>query len=51
MNRKGATLIGRYKKDDTEGLYYVAVGAFAGIWAGRAGYVYQLPSMLTDPIV
>jgi hypothetical protein len=51
MNRKGSTLIGRFKKDDTEGLYYVTVGTFAVIWAGRAGYVYVLPSLLTDPIV
>lgn len=49
QDKKGAALIGRYKKDDTEGLYYIAIGAFAGIWAGRAGYTYVLPSALIEP--
>jgi len=49
QDKKGAVLIGRYKKDDTEGLYYSAIGAFAGIWAGRAGYTYVLPSALIEP--
>lgn len=51
LNKKGTTLIGRYKKDDTEGLYYVAVGIYADIWTGRGGYTYLLPSELVDPIV
>ena len=51
QNKKGSTLLGRYKKDDTEGLYYIAVGAFAGIWAGRAGYSYALPSLLVEPAI
>ena len=51
QDKKGVTLIGRFKKDDTEGLYYVAVGAFAGIWAAKAGYTYVLPSALVDPSV
>ena len=49
MTKKGSILIGRFKKDDTEGLYYSAVGAFAGIWAGRAGYTYVLPTNLVEP--
>jgi hypothetical protein len=51
QDKKGSTLLGRFKKDDTEALYYVAVGAFAGIWAGRVGYTYLLPSALLDPTV
>lgn len=51
QDKKGATLIGRYKKDDTEGLYYSAAGAFAGIWAAKATYTYVLPSALVDPAV
>ena len=51
QDKKGSTLIGRYKKDSTEGLYYVAVGAYAGIWAARVGYTYVLPSALVDPSV
>ena len=49
QDKKGAVLIGRYKKDDTEALYYSAVGAFAGIWAARLGYTYVLPSALVEP--
>jgi hypothetical protein len=49
QDKKGGALIGRYKKDDTEALYYSASGAFAGIWAGRAGYAYVLPSVLVQP--
>jgi len=49
MDKKGGILIGRFKKDDTEALYYSAVGAFAGIWAGRAGYTYVLPTNLVEP--
>ena len=49
QDKKGSTLIGRYKKDDTEALYYSTTGAFAGIWAGRAGYVYVLPTALVQP--
>jgi hypothetical protein len=51
QDKKGSTLIGRYKKDDTEALYYCAAGTFAVIWAGRAGYTYVLPSALIEPTV
>jgi len=51
QNKKGATLLGRYKKDGTEGLYYVGVGTFATIWAARATLTYVLPSALVDPTV
>ena len=51
MNRKGTVLIGRYKKDDTEGLYYATVGVFAVIWAAKATFTYVLPSALVDPTV
>jgi hypothetical protein len=51
QDRKGAVLIGRYRKDDTEGLYYSAAGTFAVIWAARATFTYVLPSALLDPIV
>ena len=51
QDRKGAVLIGRYKKDDTEGLYYSAAGVFAVIWAAKATYTYVLPSLLVDPTV
>jgi hypothetical protein len=49
QDKKGSTLIGRYKKDDTEALYYSTTGAFAGIWAGRVGYTYVLPTALVQP--
>lgn len=51
MTRKGAILIGRFRKDDTEGLYYLGVGTFATIWASRAILGYQLPNLLIDPTV
>jgi hypothetical protein len=51
QDRKGATLIGRYKKDDTEALYYCASGVFATIWAARATFTYVLPSALVEPSV
>jgi len=53
QDRKGSTLIGRYKKDDTEALYYVTAGVFADIWALRAdvGTTYVLPSELIDPSI
>jgi hypothetical protein len=51
QDKKGSTLLGRYKKDGTEGLYYVATGTFAGIWAGRVGYTYVLPAALIEPTV
>ena len=51
QDRKGVTVIGRFKKDDTEALYYCAAGTFASIWAGRVGYTYVLPSALADPSV
>jgi hypothetical protein len=51
MTRKGTILIGRFKKDDTEGLYYLGVGTFATIWAARATLTYDLPNTLTDPNV
>jgi hypothetical protein len=49
QDKKGATLIGRYKKDDSEGLYYIAVGDLATIFASRATYTYVLPGALVDP--
>ena len=49
QDKKGSVLLARYKKDDTEGLYYIAIGVYAVIWAARAGYTYQLPSSLKDP--
>ena len=49
QDKKGSALLARYKKDDTEGLYYIAIGTFAVIWAARAGYTYVLPSALKDP--
>lgn len=51
MDKKGATLIGRYKKDDSEGLYYITVGDFATIFAARATYNYVLPNSLIDPSI
>jgi len=51
QDRKGSTLIAKYAKDDSEGLYYVASGVFVNIWAGRNGYTYKLPSALVDPTV
>jgi hypothetical protein len=49
MTRKGAILIGRFKKDETEGLYWLGVGVFADIWADKATLTYQLPNLLKDP--
>lgn len=49
MTRKGAILIGRLKKDDTEGLYWLGTGTFATIWAARATLTYGLPNTLKDP--
>jgi hypothetical protein len=51
MTRKGAVLIGRFKKDETEGLYYLGVGTFATIWAARGTLTYGLPDTLKDPTV
>ena len=51
QDKKGAVLIGRYKKDDTEALYYSTVGVFAVIWAAKATYTYVLPSALVIPTV
>jgi len=51
MTRKGAILIGRFKKDDTEGLYWLGTGVFATIWAARATLTYDLPNTLVDPAV
>jgi hypothetical protein len=51
MTRKGAILIGRFTKDETEGLYYLGVGTFATIWAARGTLSYVLPSALVDPKV
>jgi len=51
QNKKGTTLIGRYKKDDSEGLYYLSTGVFADVFAGRGGYSYVTPSELVDPTV
>jgi hypothetical protein len=49
MDKKGGVLIGRYKKDDTEALYYSAVGVFATIWAARTTFTYVLPLALVEP--
>jgi hypothetical protein len=51
QDKKGAVLIARYKKDDSEGLYYIAVGVYAVIWAARAGFTYVLPGALVDPSI
>jgi hypothetical protein len=51
MTRKGAVLIGRFKKDETEGLYYLGVGTFTTIWAARGTLTYGLPDTLKDPTV
>jgi hypothetical protein len=51
QNRKGATLIGRFNKDDSAALYYSAAGVFAVIWAAKATFTYVLPSLLLDPVV
>ena len=51
MTRKGAILIGRFKKDETEGLYWLGIGTFDDVWADRATYTYQLPNLLKDPKV
>jgi hypothetical protein len=51
QDKKGSTLIGRYKKDDTEALYYSASGVFATIWAAKATKTYVLPSALVEPTV
>jgi len=49
MTRKGAILVGRFKKDDTEGLYWLGVGVFATIWAAKNTLTYVLPNLLKDP--
>jgi hypothetical protein len=49
QDKKGGALIGRYKKDDTEALYYSATGVFAVIWAARATHTYVLPTALVQP--
>lgn len=49
MTKKGSILIARYKKDDTEGRYYLTTGTYATVWAGRAGYTYVLPTALAFP--
>ena len=51
QDKKGATLIGRYKKDDTEALYYISAGTFATIWGTRTTLTYKLPSLLEEPTV
>jgi len=51
MTRKGTILIGRFKKDDTEGLYWLGTGVFATVWAGKALLDYLLPNELKDPKV
>ena len=51
QDKKGSTLIGRFKKDDTEALYYSAAGVFAVIWAAKATFTYILPSALIEPTV
>jgi hypothetical protein len=51
QTRKGAILIGRFRKDETEGLYYLGVGTFATVWATRATLTYDLPSTLKDPAI
>lgn len=51
QDRKGMTLIGRYKKDDTEGKYCTSAIAFATVWAARATQTYTLPVALIDPTV
>ena len=50
MDKKGGILIGRFKKDDTEALYYSAAGVFADIWAAKATYTYVLPLELAEPV-
>jgi hypothetical protein len=49
MTHRGAILIGRFKKDETEGLYWLGIGTFDDVWADRATYTYQLPNLLKDP--
>lgn len=51
MTRKGAILIGRFKKDDTEGLYWLGSGVFATVWTAREDLDYVLPNELKDPKV
>jgi hypothetical protein len=51
QNKKGMVLIMRTDKTTSELLYYVSVLAFAGVWAGRVGYTYVLPTELIDPSV
>ena len=51
MTHKGAILISRFKKDDTEGLYWLGTGTFATVWAARATLDYVLPNVLKDPKV
>jgi hypothetical protein len=49
MTKKGSILIGRYKKDDSEGRYWLGSGTYATVWAGRATYTYLLPTQLEYP--
>ena len=51
MTRRGSILIGRFTKDETEGLYWLGSGVFATIWTGKATLTYNLPSALIDPNV
>jgi hypothetical protein len=51
QEHKGGTLIGRYRKDDTEALYYSVAGVFATIWAARTTHTYVLPVNLVEPTV
>ena len=49
MTKKGSILIGRYKKDNTEGRYYLTTGTYATVWAARATFTYVLPTALAFP--
>lgn len=51
MTRKGAILIGRFTKDNTEGLYWLGAGVFDTVWAGKGDLDYVLPNLLKDPTV
>ena len=49
LTKKGSILLARYKKDDSEGRYWLGSGTYSTVWAGRAGYDYLLPTQLEYP--
>ena len=51
QNKKGSTLLARFKTDGSEGLYTIRTGTFSVVWANKEDYTYTYPANLVDPTI